>query len=767
VTKLAFSPDGKTLASGGTSLSLWDLATGRRRDLSVNTGGECLDLAFSADGTMLTADFGVRGPQLWDVRTGRYIRVGQAWESGGRLTLSPDGKAGAVLTAGTVHLWDIASDRRLSTLEPGEDDAPIFALTFTADGKSLVTLHTNRAVSVWDLPTGKDRRQFAFPTRSAVLSPDGRTALGVEDRRVVLWELTTGRRLREFRAERPVEKLTFTADGRIVAAGESNGRVELWEASTGKPLGRVECRHRLTIDSAIALSPDGKTLAVNAGRSIALFEVATGQEHFPEGHRSVIDSVGYSPTGRTVITGSDWDKTVRFWDAATGQEIRTIAVTERMGAVNLTPDGRTIAWPNGEGDSQTVRIGSLKDSATGNRFEGHRVWRDRLAFSADGSTLVTRFGQALSVWDLRSGRLRHVLETTGVSGPNQGGVNFALAPDGRTLAVTPDSVVIRIWDTATGRPRVTLHDGEARSYHGLIGLPGGNRAVSVSQYREMTVRIWDALSGRQLWSFPVSDCQVAAFSPDGRVLAASAGGKSITLWEVATGGVIADFQASDDSLFAGDSLDGGVIAFAPDGRTFTTAHNSSCSALVWDGTGLGPSGSQPRGDLTAEELAALWADLAEPDAARGNRAVWRLAAAAGQAVPFIRGRLRPAVADPQQVRVAVERLGSDQFAVRQQATRELEELGELAAPELRRIADSHPSIEFRGRVSRLLRRLGPQSPVRLRAVRAVAVLEHAGTPMAREVLRSWCEGAADAWLTQEAVGARERLAARASPPGRE
>jgi hypothetical protein len=139
-----------------------------------------------------------------------------------------------------------------------------------------------------------------------------------------------------------------------------------------------------------------------------------------------------------------------------------------------------------------------------------------------------------------------------------------------------------------------------------------------------------------------------------------------------------------------------------------------------------------------------------------------LLAAGGQAVPFLKARLRPAPAlDLGGIDRLLADLDSDEFAVREQATRGLRQLGEGARPALRKALAGTASAEQRRRLKALLQELGGvRSPELLRELRSVEVLEQVGTPGARQVLESLAGGGADARLTREAKASLERLAGR-------
>ena len=245
----------------------------------------------------------------------------------------------------------------------------------------------------------------------------------------------------------------------------------------------------------------------------------------------------------------------------------------------------------------------------------------------------------------------------------------------------------------------------------------------------------------------------SAFSPDG-ALAAAGGRTGVWIWEVATGRKVAHLKGDTENVL--------WLAFSPDSKRLVSG-STDHTALVWEVPSLP---RRPPEKLAPAALPKLWTQLASTDATDAHRAFLTLSDAPGQSVPFLKERLRPvaSAASAERLQRLLADLGSECFAVRQAATRELEKLGEQAGPALRKLLDEKPPLEVRRRAERLLEQLRRErfspSPERLRQTRAIRVLERAATPEARRLLTELARGAPGAHLTGAARAALERLARR-------
>jgi hypothetical protein len=418
-------------------------------------------------------------------------------------------------------------------------------------------------------------------------------------------------------------------------------------------------------------------------------------------------------------------------DMATGNDVRAIPLADVAEGVRgfpllddmgLTPDGRTVVG------LVLVRL------------------------AVDGTT-----GMACARWDVATGKYLGRVLVPGSVGSRP------LSPDRRfaTTARTPyDATLVEVTTGATWPLR---YDG-----HNLVGMrlpvvsPDGRLAASPTRQDRTepkgdAVTIWDVATGERVDRLPVT-AGLVRFTPDGRgLLVADMAG--VGLWDLATRRRVVWHTAH--TTVAGDAARTVVTCWdvTPNGRTLATGHVDG-TILLWDLTPAEPPA--PASPLAPTDLDRFWADLGGADAAKAYRAGWELAARPTQSVAFIGTMVKPAApADRDEVAKLVARLDAPAFADREAAEKALRALGPSAAPAMRAVLTSGtPSPEQRTRIDRVLRGLpvtGRPAADELPGLRAVAVLEWAGTREARKLLGQLAAGADDDRLTREAKAAVSRL----------
>jgi RNA polymerase sigma factor (sigma-70 family) len=812
---LAFTRDGKGLITAGQRdpARLWDTATGRMlRQFGDNRDDQLLTAVLSPDGRTLAGRVPAGDLCLWDVATGTLLRRIKAGRLGMAakvpLAFSPDGKTVASRDGMTLRLWEVATGKELWAA----DRLQVAALAYSADGKALIWTGYRGDLHLWDAATGKELRQWNDEKKRAISAlapaPDGNLLTiygalpGATGGLARLWDTTTGKEVwRLADEEGSITTAAFSPDGKILATGHNHGPIRLGDAATGRELRR--CAGRASA-RCLAFSPDGKTLASGSGgepggsgdQMVHLWDVKSGREvrRAGDGHEGTVCSLAFTPDGKDVVSGG-WEGSLRVWESATGeqrQRIAPIGEEHFVGGMTasvtsaVSPDGKTLVSATFERIESKYSVKVRRwDRETARELRGWSRevgnWMPHsLVFSPDGKTVACMVMRGnpdqIYLWETATGK-----ELSPIAGGYP-----AFSPDGKLLATAPlllkkDGQSFTLWDAATGK-EVCSVKAPGRVYR-LLFSPDGRMLATLSNavaikpvaatnaagFGQSVIHLWPLLrdeSGksvarvgppRLLAEGKRETFAAWAFSPDGRTLALAGADGAVRLLETAGG--------KECGRFAGHGGNVEALSFAPDGLRLASGSRDT-TILVWDVTGRLQDGRLRRAQLSDKELEKCWADLAADDAGRARRAIWALAAAPSQTVPYLAEHLRTSAADVK-ARMAklpqlLRDLDDDAFAVREKAKVELARLGEAAEPALRQALAKSPSAETRRSLEQFLKALeaNRQAPFGepLREARAVEVLEHIGSREAREALKNLKAGTeAESSLTQEVRAALERL----------
>jgi hypothetical protein len=216
---------------------LWDVATGKMIFDLIGHSGDVTDVAFSPDGRTLATTSGL-GAKLWDVATGKMI-----FDLRGHsfpvmdVAFSPDGRTLATASMdGTAKLWDVATRKMIFDLIGSWP--PVTAVAFSPDGRTLATASRDGTAKLWDVATGKmifNLIGYGSPVTAVAFSPDGRTLATVSwDRTAKLWDIATGKMIFDLIGHSgDVTDVAFSPDGRMLATASADGTTKLWKVETG------------------------------------------------------------------------------------------------------------------------------------------------------------------------------------------------------------------------------------------------------------------------------------------------------------------------------------------------------------------------------------------------------------------------------------------------------------------------------------------------------------------------------------------------------
>lgn len=468
VIAVAFSPDGRLLASASHEsmdnrgrIILWEVGSWKKiREITtaVNSYGR---LVFSRDSVSLSSNY----LEEFNVTTGQYSRpdfdAGLNWfalspdathivmmgsgggvqmrdlirhrtatyedahqDSGRAAAFSPDGRFVAT-GADDIVLWDAKTMTNLGRLEY---PSIVWNLSFSPDGKWLISTHGDGAILVWDVAARRrlaNLNEHSEPVRGVAFSPDGKLiASAGEDRAVIIWNAESGRK--EAVLLGPSSRLTavsFATDGKHVAATEFSQALTLWDRT------QPGIQTRINVGSSnycVAISPDGRSVATTLGvysstrghqlvdfgkeitgrqvygvafsadgrwlvcvspfRLIALFDTENWKlRDKVEASDSQLVTVSFSRDNKHLVTGDDEGR-VRLWEIEPLREVALIGRhASRVKSVAFSPDGREVA---SAGDDKNINLWDVSRRRLITRIGTHTAPVLSVAFSPDGKKLV-------------------------------------------------------------------------------------------------------------------------------------------------------------------------------------------------------------------------------------------------------------------------------------------------------------------------------------------------------------------------------------------
>jgi WD40 repeat protein len=536
VLALAYSPDGKLLATSGTSseIKIWDADT--YQEILCCRGHQhwIMFVCFSPDNKYLASASDDYLVKLWDLSTGHCVHTYTGHtDSVNVVIFSPNGK---IIATGaqdsTIRLWPISNVDVQVRVLAGHRNRRVWSVAFSPNGKTLASGGEDRTIRIWEVATGKCLAVWvahASWARSVVFSPDGQMIASCSpDRTIKLWSIHTHQCLQTWKGHQEnVTSLAFSPDGSCLVSASSDRTIKLWDITTGKCL-KTFFGHSGGLWT-VAYHPRGHQIASGGEDHAAkIWDLHSGScSKTLTGHTNAVLSVSTSPDG-TLLASAHEDRIVRIWQVSSGKIVHALSDhTNTVWSVAFSPNGEFVV--SGSAD-ENIKLWQLPTGKLLQTFYGHQSWVWVVACAPDNLRFASgSYDQTVKVWNIVTGQCINTFlgHTSSVAS-----VDFS--SDGKFLASGSYDNTIRIWNLATGECDRVITEHE-NSVWSVKFSPDGQYLASGSFDRRV-----------KLWSVDTWECvktylghqefvKTLKFTPDSQQIISGGFGGELKVWNVESG----------------------------------------------------------------------------------------------------------------------------------------------------------------------------------------------------------------------------------------
>jgi len=511
---VVYSPNGKVIASHSyKTIFLLEVDTENEKQIIVPKG-IILNLAFSPDGKILASgikqnsDFESNLIKLWNVKTTNEIACFKG-RSINSICFSSDGKTLAAGSEGEIVLWDVKTKKIKTTMNGGIFNSK--SLIFSTNGTMLASMYPD-AIFIWDVKTGEKKTVFDGHGLISCFSfsPDGKIiASGSKKNSILLWDVDTGKVKAKLTVHTSdVDCIGFSPDGRVLAYS-TNNTIQLWDVENKNN----KVLNDLHAFNVLCFSPGNKSLAmVENYNKIYLRDLKTGKETKTiSGPANSIFNAAFSPNGKTIATVSN---IIRLWDIETGKEINYVkGYADKIISLSFLSDGKILASGSRDG---TIRLWNIENEKEIKVLYGHTdVITSLCSSSVDKIFASGSRDGTIRLWNIENGKEIKVLY-----GHTDVVTSVCSSPVDKIFASGSRDGTIRLWNIENGK-EIKVFYVHSNCVTSICFSPDGKTLASVSEddtihTSDNSICLWNIESGKEKAFLSVDyEVKILKFSPNG------------------------------------------------------------------------------------------------------------------------------------------------------------------------------------------------------------------------------------------------------------